>query len=342
MCSDCLASDVCGGQRTAQACREPDAEPYPGGPNLLHPYSSEFAEWVRREGLAFDDIHAQHVDVPQLPLYLPQIENSKALAGQLNDCAYALRPSHVVRQDRIVSAAEIRERLGLDKTQALVLLLFDADELLEELFDPRMILRIAGAGYDLVAAPSYSAWVPRPRPELLVNARRSLAYYQALLDAGVPAIPRFLWEIEHDVDRVAAWINDNPTATTVALDFQTYRSSRDWSHQMEGLAQFDSATGRHLSYLINGPTTAGRFATLLAIIEPKRLRITNSTTQIALRSSRTAPRGLPLPIERSRRFIVQVAQQRRLLARAQARPLTVSSTDATRSARLTTAVSASA
>jgi hypothetical protein len=197
-----------------------------------------------------------------------------------------------------------------------VLVLFDSDAALERIWNARAFLEIAHAGYDAVVAPSYSAWTPRPRPEMLVSARRSLVYYGMLLDAGVNAIPRLVWEIEHDVERAARWVEANPTVTVAALDMQTYRAGSAWEHQLEGLARFDNLTNRRITYFVNGPTTAGRFKTLFDLTSPERIRVTNATTQTGLRPSRRFGRGFVSSSRPGARFEEQVDWQNALLTTA--------------------------
>jgi hypothetical protein len=317
LCPSCPAQAVCGGERTVQACRDDGDQPFPGGPDLLHPLSGGLDLWIQvLEGLAFDDVRARPVTLPALPGYLPQVRNRRALAGHLVDSAYAIRLFEVLRANRIVPAAEIREHLGLTDAQALVLILFDSDAALERIWNARAFLELAHAGYDAVVAPSYSAWTPRPRPELLVSARRSLVYYGLLLDAGVNAIPRLVWEIEHDVERAAQWAEANPSVSVAALDLQTYRARSAWEHQLEGLARFDELTKRRITYLVNGPTTVSRFKALFAIVGSRRVCVTNSTTQAGLRPSRKVITGFVSLSSPGTRFIEQVDWQNALLTAA--------------------------
>jgi hypothetical protein len=316
VCSDCVAGGICGGQRTAYACRDEHRPSDPGGPNVLHPTSKDLATWVTElGGLSFDGISAQPLELPTLPSYVPQVENLKALAGFLDGTAYAIRPAAVLRHGgRVISADEIRNRLGLSSSQVLVLLLFDQDALLEALWAARVVMGIADARFDLVVAPSYSAWTPRPRTELLVNAKRSLVFYRSLLAAGVRAVPRFVWEVERDVRRGADWILANPRVELVALDLQTYRNQPQWDHQVKGLALFDEWTGGRLSYLVNGPTTAARCGALVDVVGPRRLHLTNATTQIGLRRSRRRNLEFVRFRTRGERFIAQVEFQEALVS----------------------------
>jgi hypothetical protein len=187
----------------------------------------------------------------------------------------------VVKKTHVIPASEMRRRLGLRPTQLLVLVLFDEDRLLETMWGREITLvqQLARAEYDLVTPPSFSTYTPRPRTEFLINVKRSMIYFEALQLVGAPTIPRLAWQVTHDVRRFAEWTIANPCVRRVALDWSTYRVSRDWDEQLDGLALFDSLTNQTLSYFINGVTTEDRCDALFDILSPERAHITNATTQ---------------------------------------------------------------
>lgn len=129
------------------------------------------------------------------------------------------------RRARVLPAADLKTRVGLRPTQKLVLLLFGQDYVLERLWNEGAVLlpQVATAGYDLVVAPSYSTWTPRPRTEHLYNLKRSLIVYRALQRLGVSAAPRLAWVTKQDIRRYAAWVLVNPAVELVGLDWMTYR-----------------------------------------------------------------------------------------------------------------------
>jgi hypothetical protein len=244
-------------------------------------------------GVGFDDIRAEPIEIPGLPLYLPQVRNRSSLSGFLSEQIYALRAKDVVKARAVLPAAEIRRRLGLQPRQLLVLLLFDTDEVLEDMWERSgpLIWQIAEAGYDAVVAPSFSTYVPRPRTEFMINTRRSMLYFQALLKAGVGAIPRLAWQVSADARRFGQWILANPCVELVALDWSTYRSSFDWRGQLEGLAIVETMTKGRLTYLINGATTEARCSQVFGLVPPSRVCITNATTQARIAPRRLRPVG---------------------------------------------------
>lgn len=307
LCEECPFLDVCGADRTDRACREQQRAEDPGGIHALHPRSPGLSLRVSHVGgLAFDEVEAKPVAPLQLPAYIPQLRLDCGRLGHLDAGWYAVRPNAVLRRGRILPASEVRRKLGLRDGQKLMLLLFDRDKILERLFDPAMILSIAEARYDAVVSPSYSAWSPRPRTETLFNAKRSLVYFAAMQLVDVPSVARVVWEVERDVQRYATWAERNPAVRLVAIDLQTYRSNRDFGHQMDGLLRFDALTAGRLSYLVNGPTVAARIKALFETVPGRRLHLTNATAHLGLRERRGKP-GLAEVADRAERFARQTA-----------------------------------
>jgi hypothetical protein len=281
-CATCPVAPTCGAALTDKACAETYAADGPGGEAVSHPLKpGTMNELTALGGPGFDDITAREIQLPQLPRYTPQPRSRVSFRGFLNEGIYAIRARDVVKRKRVISADEMRERLGLRPTQRLLLLLFDRDEILEDMWERSgpLIWALAEAGYDLIVCPSFSTYSPRPRTEFMINTRRSMLYFQALQDAGAPAVARIAWEVSNDARRFAAWASANPCVRLVALDWSTYRSARDWRDQLEGLAIFDTSTGGALTYFVNGATTEARCHELFRVVPPERVRITNATTQ---------------------------------------------------------------
>ncbi|HET7484444.1 MAG TPA: DUF4417 domain-containing protein [Solirubrobacterales bacterium] len=221
-----------------------------------------------------------------LRAYTPQARNRRALKGYLHGDAYMLRASDVVREHGVLSATEMRERLGLAPSVRLYLLMFDRDKLLEQIWTRGLDLieQIAAAGYSAVISPSFSTYTPRPATEFMINSKRSLLYFVALQKHGICAIPRVAWITSKDAIRFGIWIRENPLIETVAIDLSTYRRAEDWREQMEGLELFDRLTDEKLTYLVNGATTEQRCLHLFALLGVDRVRITNATTQARIQS----------------------------------------------------------
>ncbi len=169
------------------------------------------------------------------------------------------------RRPRPLSAPQIREMLELpDGKQIVLLALFGHDDYLERLWNERdRISELAGGGFALIVAPSYSAWLPRPRPEYFWASKRSLVIFEALQRLGAPAIPRLTWTIPHDAERCARWANANPAISHVGLDLTTYGDrgyASSWSfwgsltRRPDGVCA-TSSTGRRA---LSGPTACSR------------------------------------------------------------------------------------
>jgi hypothetical protein len=281
LCGSCTWIDVCGAAGSEHACRSITRTAQECGPGVLHPSDPATHRYLRSVGgPRFDTITAEPVAAADLPGYLPQIRTRSALIGALNESVYAVRADVVIGQRaHVLSAADLKTRVGLRPVQKLVLLLFGQDRVLERLWNdsPTLLREIATAGFDLVVAPSYSTWTPRPRTEHLYNLKRSLVFFQALRQLGASAVPRLAWVTEHDVRRCAAWLLANPAVEFVGLDWTTYRADSDWRAQIEGLGLLDRLTGRRLRYLINGPTTSNRCADVFIKVRPTRVCLTSST-----------------------------------------------------------------
>jgi Domain of unknown function (DUF4417) len=281
LCDGCPWFEVCGAADSEHACRSIVRTVEECGPGVLHPSDPATGRYLRSVGgPGFDTVPAEPVTVADLPGYLPQVRTRSVLAGALDEPVYAVRVDVVIgRRARVLAAAELKTRIGLRPTRKLVLLLFGQDCVLERLWNdsPALLPQIAMAGYDLVVAPSYSTWTPRPRTEHLYNLKRSLIFYRALQRLGVPAAPRLAWVTEQDIRRYAAWVLANPAVELVGLDWMTYRADSDWQGQMEGLGLLDRLTGRRLRYLINGPTTTSRYADIFTRVGLQRVCLTSST-----------------------------------------------------------------
>jgi hypothetical protein len=208
---------------------------------------------------------------------LVQIRAQTRFRDQLRESVYGIRPQVVIGRGRrrVRTAAEIRELVGIAEEQKLILIAFDDDDVLELLSSPVAVMQVMRAKFDAVVVPSYSFWEPRPPPDFMYSAKRSLHYFEALQSCGVPAIVRVGWIHPADVERIAEWVVANPVVRTVALDLQTYKAE-SFARQIDGLARFDELTGGGLRYLINGPTIVPKCAAVYGAVEPARVCMTNS------------------------------------------------------------------
>lgn len=251
-----------------------------GGRQALHPSSPVSRSFMDSVGgSSFEAIRARAIKLPALPAHLNQIRVRRDLRGQLDESAYAITAGQVIgRRRQPLRADEVREITGLDEERILALLLFGRDEYLEHLWNhrERFVGELALAGYDLIVAPSFSAWEPRPRLEHLYAFKRSLIIFEMLLEYGAPAVARVGFANETDAIRTAAWVRQNPAVEQVAVDLGTYRGEVAFHRQLELLTEFDCDCGRRVSLLFNGPSTFARATELFARFGVDRVQITNS------------------------------------------------------------------
>jgi Domain of unknown function (DUF4417) len=281
LCGACPFREPCGAMTSAYACLPWYGRDAPGGLEALHPHNLDFTESISRLGGTGLDIDARRgIAIPRLPSFLAGINVRTALKEQLREpAAFTVRARDVILKNQVRPASEFRSRLGLADKQLIVLLLFGKDRLLEALWEHRETLlpQIAAGGFDAVTAPSYSLWIPWPRPNHLLSLKKSLLIFRSLQELGVAAIPRLAWAVTRDVKRHAEWCGRNDHIDTVALDLTTYRSPADWLEQNQLLAEFDRLTNERLHYLVNGPTVRGRYRDIQNSTAPERIAFTNAT-----------------------------------------------------------------
>jgi hypothetical protein len=195
-------------------------------------------------------------------------------------------PDQVVARRRCARAADdLREILDLRADQRIALTLFGADLLMELLWAGRrrIVSQVAEAGYDLVAAPFFSARISHPPAEFLFNLERSLVFFSMLQWAGVPSLPgwpgcaRPTWTASRGGPSPGAHL------THVALDLAVKRPE-EWRRQVALLGRFDSLTGARLGFLVHGPSAPARMDDLFSILGG-RLHLTGSRAISRPRSS---------------------------------------------------------
>jgi Domain of unknown function (DUF4417) len=272
---------------TDHACPENFSANMPGGDAVSHPLKPGTLDELRElGGPGFDDIAALPVPILVAPNYIPQPRHRRSLRGFLTEDLYILRATDVVKRRRVISAEEMRGSLGLRTNQRLVLMLFDRDKLLEEIWERgvNLVEQLAAAGYEAIIAPSFSTYTPRPHTEYMINMRRSMIYFRLLQEAGAYAIPRVAWIVSGNARQLVDWAQKNPVVEMFALDLATYRCASDWREQLEGLQIFDSLTDHRLTFLINGASTQQRCEQLFEVLGSERIKITNATTQARIAS----------------------------------------------------------
>lgn len=279
-CDGCRLLDVCGSDRTDNACTPELDLGGAAGPFVLHPLRTDFDVYFDRVGgVLFDDVRGRPVAAASFGAYLPQVKWLERLKRERLSAAevpvVAVRLKEVFRGGRIRSAQELRSKTGLSADVAIVLLLHGNDRLLERLDDGDLTEQIAAGGYALVTPPSFSLWEPQRRPDNLLSLRRSFLSYDALVEAGTVACPRVGWVEQTDAERLAAWIN-RYEITLVSVDLMTY-ASRSFDRAVASLARFDELTDRRLSYLVDGVRAQSKIEALYFAAAAERVTVSSAT-----------------------------------------------------------------
>jgi hypothetical protein len=281
VCPSCPLRGNCPAVMTDHACVE--LRKVTGGPGVSHPERpGSLEELAALGGPSYEDVVPLPVPELRAHSYIPQPRAERAFRGYLPEDLYILRARDVLRRDGVLSATKLRELLDLGPDVRLVLVLFDEDEILERIWERglRLVGQLAQAGYEAITAPSFSTYTPRPHTEFMINMKRSLLYFRLLQTAGARAIPRLAWIVSGNARDLGSWAKAHPEAETFALDLSTYRGEKDWHSQLKGLEIFDAITDGRSFYLINGPTVEPRYEQLFEVVEPRRLAITNATSQL--------------------------------------------------------------
>jgi hypothetical protein len=280
LCTHCPWRNDCGAMLGDRSCRATWKSKAWGGRQALHPAFRITAEFLADVGgPSFDGVAARPEQVLALPQYMSLIRMRRGLRGQLRNPVYGISAGEVIgARSRPLSAEAVRELVGLEPDQLLVLLLFGKDKFLERLWNHRhqFLPELADAGFDLIVAPSYSLWEPRPRPEHLYALKRSLLVFEALQALGASVIPRVAWSVAKDADRLASWSAARPSLSHVGVDLTTYRGDRAYDDQLKLLERFDRLSGARLSYLVNGPSRLDRVQALYEAVSCERIHIANS------------------------------------------------------------------
>jgi hypothetical protein len=318
LCRGCRWFRSCGAARTEFACQDTWGRSDLGGEEVLGPGFSSTHELLDSIGGPEFDIPISGAAVPRLPPFLPPIEIRSELRRFLTEKLYIVTTKDVVgSRKKPLSANDVRKRIGLGSDIGLGLLLFGKDKYVERLWNERenLLPLLASGGFSFIGGPSYSTYLPRPRPEFFWATKRSLITAAELQAAGGRVIPRVAWITPFDALRFAHHINQCPGVTHVVIDWTGSRDEGEWDRQLANLRHFDRATGKRLAYIINGPSRLERFEALFRIVTPGRVCLTGSVLAQPPRPGRR-PAGVPVKADI---FLREVANRRVLIRRARLR-----------------------
>jgi hypothetical protein len=279
LCPNCRWFRSCGASRTEFACQGIWGPSELGGEEVLHPGFLSTHQLLDSIGGPDLDMPIDGAPFRDLPPFLPPVEIRSDLRGHLSEDLYIVTTKEVVgsRIDPL-SAAALRERLGLGDQVGLGLLLFGKDKYVERVWNERekLVPALAAGGFTFVSGPSYSTYLPRPRPEFFWATKRSLITEVELESAGASVVPRVAWVTPFDALRHAHYINQCETVTRVAIDWTGSRGRHEWNRQLANLLLFDQATQGRLRYLINGPSRLDRYEELFRVVDSSRICLTGS------------------------------------------------------------------
>ena len=211
-----------------------------------------------------------------LPSYLPRtrIETPRRNYMRASAIALPLRQMNQLAAKVNSSGTSAKELLGLTQSQMLVVLGFENDEYLEQVWPAKkrrpLLDAIKVVDPDVAIAWNYSVWHRHssgwlyPRPEHLYNIKRSMKIYAELQGIGVRAIPHVYWGLRDDLERWADWLRDNPCVSTIAIDLQTADSDQDWRSIKSDISHFTRILPRRIKVLFSGVCHIDRWS----ILEP--------------------------------------------------------------------------
>jgi hypothetical protein len=285
---------------------------------VLHPGFLSTHEFLDSVGGPDFDIRVEGAQLPTLPPFLPPIEIRSELAGFLSENLYVVTTKEVVGTRREpLPATTVRERLELDDHVGIGLLLFGKDKYVERVWNERrsLVPALGAGGFAFVGGPSYSTYLPRPRPEFFWATKRSLITVAELQAAGASVIPRVAWVTPFDALRFADLLNQCRQVTHVAIDWTGSRSRSEWARQLMNLRHFDQATAGRLLFLVNGPCRLDRYEELFRIVAPERVCLTGS---VLAQPPGPKVKGTGIPVK-AEIFLREVAKRRVLIRRARLR-----------------------
>ena len=272
-CGTCPISKLCNQGSSELGCP-------PGGPvdtSVLHPEQKDWLPSIAEVNGFELDYRAVTQDIPVLPSYLPRtrIETPRRNYMRASAIALPLRQMNQLAAKVNSSGTSAKELLGLTQSQMLVVLGFENDGYLEQVWPAKkrrpLLDAIKVVDPDVAIAWNYSVWHRHssgwlyPRPEHLYNIKRSMKIYAELQGIGVRAIPHVYWGLRDDLERWADWLRDNPCVSTIAIDLQTADSDQDWRSIKSDISHFTRILPRRIKVLFSGVCHIDRLVHLRAI-----------------------------------------------------------------------------
>jgi hypothetical protein len=212
-------------------------------------------------GVGFNDVRAEQPPLPSLPSYIPSVSRgSGKLFTGFSPGYIAIGINHVISPVELNVVANLHQRIGVPETTKIVITGYAKDPLIEAIWPNRrkVFRELAQHNFALITPINYSIWDNQPHAERLINLKRGLLTYEALLKLGLPTIPHIYWYGPKDLDRWLVWLNLNPSINTVAINLQTLRGKHEWKVAISDLNFFVAKLSRPLHYIVTGPQSPQR------------------------------------------------------------------------------------
>jgi hypothetical protein len=205
----------------------------------------------------------------KLPTYVPHILHGYRRSEYLSIHTVALTTFDVLKagfnckERQIFSAEDLRKKFKISPNARVILLSVGKDNRLERYWahevSNKLPERLAATGILHVTAPNYSFPLNVPRPEHLINRRRSLVSAERMSAAGLSVIPHLNTVTQADWDCWRDFLKDHSHVFHVALEFQT------------GLCLVQKAKW-HLAQFLNLQEALGRSLHLIAVGGRRHIR----------------------------------------------------------------------
>jgi hypothetical protein len=221
--------------------------------------------------------------LPSLPKHLPVLV--QAYADQVDLPWVALHGSRVLGVGGTGPTpkhrAGLRDAYRLGAETRIALELYVEDRVLEGLWARRhdVIRAIRDLGFDLVLAPNFSVWRDGCRVEQALQQKRSLAFFEELVAAGVPAVPDIGFSFfEPDGRLWADWVNDQVEITAVSVfcgGRKIHAERRALIETVEDIALLHEAVHPDVAFVMGGVYAIDRVARYREAAPGRRLCICN-------------------------------------------------------------------
>ena len=219
-------------------------------------------------GPYLDTVTAAEQSIPSLPKFMPSVQRgSGKLFNGFAPAWVAVQLGEVVSTTKLLTAEDVRRRLGVPSGTRVLLLAYGKDALIENIWPRRrdVLRRLSELRFDLVTSINYSIWDNHPHPEKIFNIKRSLIIYEEMQEFGMPTVPHIYWFSNKTMHMWVEWLRANTTVEMVAVDAQTLTVG-DWPLFLHELETFQQLLMRPVHFIITGPESPSRISELKRVL----------------------------------------------------------------------------